>query len=255
MQALIGWANGEMDFNRDVLVRALQGQAVQPDPGSVRRVIIGLNKEPEQKAGNGPMREIQVIRHGATQLNNDDVSVDRVRGWKDIPLSTDGKAEAQKLAKKIADDPPDAILTSDLKRAHDTAKIVSDHIGVPIVDVTQAFRPWNVGNMAGKTSKEAIPVLADYAENKPDEPIPGGESFNTFKQRFLGGLGDALSNYPGRLAIVTHHRGERLLHAWRSAGYQPNGDVDIKEFNKKGEHTASADNMQVPVKALEQSQK
>jgi broad specificity phosphatase PhoE len=227
------------------MVRALRGGPPPQDPDAVRNMVSGLlsKSEVEKK----PMRQIQIIRHGATKLNNDDVSVDRIRGWKDIPLSKDGEDEAHTLAGKIAKDPPDSIVSSDLKRAHDTAKIISDKSGVPLVDVTQNFRPWNVGEYSGQVTSKAIPILGDYAANKPDEPVPGGESFNDFKDRFLGGVRSALSENQGKLAIVTHHRGERLLNAWKSAGFPEDGNIDVKEFNKKGEHTGAVTHMDIPV--------
>jgi broad specificity phosphatase PhoE len=235
------------------MVKALQGKASTTDPDAVRSFVSSL------KAGNGkgqkPMRDVQVIRHGATSLNNDDVSVDRIRGWKDIPLSKEGKDEAHTLADKIVDDPPDTIVSSDLKRAHDTAKIISDKTGVPISDVSESFRPWNVGEYSGQVTSKAIPILGEYASEKPDEPIPGGESFNDFKDRFLSGVKSALSEYPGRIAIVTHHRGERLLHAWGKAGFPESGDIDVKEFNKKGEPTGTILSLKIPVGKLDGASK
>ena len=105
--------------------------------------------------------------------------------------------------------------------------------------------------MAGMVSKKAIPILADYAANKPDEVVGGGESFNTFKRRFLCGLLAILKKYQGRILIATHHRGERLVHAWAAGGYDPHGHVDIKIFNQKGEAPGSELAMTVPMSAIE----
>lgn len=192
-----------------------------------------------------------LIRHGATKLNNDDVSVDRIRGWKDIPLSEDGRKEANDLGRKIIKDPPDVIISSDLKRAADTAKIISKITDVPVAKFSKMFRPWNVGEYAGKVSSEVIPKLAHAAENEPDKPLPDGECFNDFRNRFFRGLNDAMDRYKGTIAIVTHHRGERLLKAWESAGFPNNGDIDIKTFNKKGEHTGAVMNINIPERKVE----
>src|ERR1700724_2611339 len=112
-------------------------------------------------------RTIELIRHGQTSHNSDDVSVDRIRGWKNIPLSDDGRKEAYRIAEKMARRKPDVIVTSDLKRAHDTAEIIAREMGMKVALVTKAFRPWNVGVWAGKVTSKALPVLIDYAENKP----------------------------------------------------------------------------------------
>lgn len=198
----------------------------------------------------GEVRQVTIARHGATRLNNDDVSVDRIRGWKDVPLSPGGRAEAKQLAASMSVNPPDAIVASDLSRALETAETVSAVTGVPIVEVSPAFRPWNVGELAGALSSEAVPLLCRYAEYTPDIPIAGGESFNEFRGRFFNGLHDALSANQGRIAIVTHHRNDRLLHAWRALGYPRDGALDMKEFNRHGHHTGATVTVDVPMGAL-----
>jgi broad specificity phosphatase PhoE len=195
-------------------------------------------------------RQIQIVRHGATKLNSDDNSVDRIRGWRDIPLSDEGKEQAKRLGYAMLNDRPDVIVTSDLCRAHETAKMISDIIDVPIEEVSEKFRPWNVGDYAGMLSAKAIPILARYACDTPDKPMPGGESFNDFHKRFFDGLNETLQQQSGRVAVVTHHRNERLLHAWAKKGFPTDGGIDLKEFNKKGEHTGSVTSLDIPADSL-----
>ncbi len=243
---------------------ALRQEHSYDDPVRGRQPGRGpINARAAQAITNGPPqqgdeRDIMVIRHGATKLNNDDISVDRLRGWTDVPLSDDGKKEAEKLGQKLKADPPDVLVSSDLSRAAETADIISQAIGVKVSEKSQAFRPWDVGKYAGQTTKDAIPILADYAENKPDEPVPGGkdspgESFNSFKDRLLSGLQAALDKYDGRLGIVTHHRDERLLHAWAADGFPADGSVDINTFNQKGEPTGAICPLSIPTTALKQA--
>jgi broad specificity phosphatase PhoE len=191
-------------------------------------------------------RMIELIRHGATSLNNDDISVDRIRGWKDVPLSADGRKEAYVIAEKMAHRKPDVIVTSDLKRAYGTAEIIARELSMKVALSTRDFRPWNVGTWSGVVTSKAIPILIEYAEHKPDKPLPAGESFDSFRLRFLTGLSNVLAKYPGRIALVTHHRGERLLKAWTAAGCATDGAVAIKEFTKKGNHTGLVEMIEIP---------
>jgi broad specificity phosphatase PhoE len=254
------WIGGTLIPSLEKL-KLKQKTSLEADAGELKALIAALNDNPTLRAalqqaltasvGKAALKTIRVIRHGATHLNDNDTSVDRVRGWKDVPLSEEGRKEATKLAEKMAKDCPDHIVCSDLKRAHDTAKLIASACSMKIDDVSKAFRPWNVGDYAGKTSKEAVPVLCRYAIEKPDEQIPGGEAFNSFRSRFFKGLADAVEKYPdGLLAVVTHHRGERLLTAWQSAGFPEDGTIDGKEFSKKGEGTAGYEDLEIPVDKL-----
>lgn len=233
------------------------------DPAELRALAAALGKDPAEIAAIGPAavsqlariitpvgkaatRTLRICRHGATHLNNNDTSVDRIRGWKDVPLSEEGKKEAAKLAEKMAKDPPDHLVCSDLARAHDTAKAIAKACDIPIDEVSSGFRPWNVGKFAGQSSKTAVPILCDYAINKPDEAVPEGESFNDFRSRFFKALNEVVEKYDGTIAVVTHHRGERLLSSWQAAGFPADGTIDGKEFTKKGEGTAGSEDMEIP---------
>ena len=196
-------------------------------------------------------RSILLIRHGATSLNSDDHTVDRIRGWTDHPLSEEGIGEVIKMVHKIDGEPPDILLCSDLKRAKRTAEILADLFHIPLYDCGMDFRPWDVGMYVGANAKETVPKLARYAIRTPLKTVPGGEGFHRFRTRFLSGLLKALQRYQGTIGIVTHHRNERLLKAWAKLGYPENGDIDPDEFTKKGETTGHCETIQIPVDRLE----
>jgi len=77
------------------------------------------------------MTEIWLVRHGETPWNVES----RVQGWEDIGLNENGIEQARSLArhiKNLSDSGTrlDAIYTSDLKRAHHTASIVAESVGL-----------------------------------------------------------------------------------------------------------------------------
>lgn len=182
------------------------------------------------------MTSIFLLRHGATRLNNQtDMSEDRIRGWTDVPLAEEGRKEAQAAALKLKAKGVNAIVTSDLSRARETAAIIGKALGVKPA-VSRGLRPWNLGTFSGKSTKEALPEIADYAQKRPDESVPQGESFNAFKERAFAGLADAIEANQGKvLVIVTHHRNERLYEAWEKAGRPEDLSIDLKEFLQKGD--------------------
>ncbi len=212
--------------------------------------MIAPNNFSSTSRGSG-LRSILLIRHGATALNSDDHTVDRIRGWTDHPLSEHGEQEALLLATKVSTNPPDVLLYSDLIRARQTANAVSYRLGIPLGHSGMEFRPWNVGMYVGANAKETVPKLARYAIHTALKTVPGGESFHAFRTRFLLGLLKALQRYQGTIGIVTHHRNERLLKAWAKLGYPENGDIDTDEFTKKGETTGHCEVINVPMGRLE----
>lgn len=194
--------------------------------------------------GDSPsIKKMYLIRHGATALNsqNGDGSVDKIRGWADVPLSDKGQEQAEKLGQKLKNSGIDVIYHSPFSRATDTAQHISNNTGAPMIPVEQ-LKPWNVGELTGQESKDAHPVLKEHATQKADQPLPGGESFNTFKQRTFDGLKQILAQSNGQMpAIVTHHRVERLIQAWIKNGQKPDLSLDMGEMLKHGEATGSAE--------------
>jgi broad specificity phosphatase PhoE len=188
------------------------------------------------------IRKLLLIRHGATRLNAHDISVDRIRGHSDVPLSPEGRQEAEHLAHQLKGDKrPDVLVASDLKRAFETAEIISRITRIPLLGRNKAFRPWDVGVWTGKVTREAIPHLHHYACDRPHEPIPDGESFDAFKARFFRGLDELFGRLKDDVvpAVIAHHRNERTLASWKADGYPTDGSIKLQEFTKRGEPTGA----------------
>jgi broad specificity phosphatase PhoE len=192
--------------------------------------------------------DITLVRHGETALNNQNL----VRGWTDIPLNEMGAKQAGELGEQLKDKGIDTIVTSDLVRASATAREIGKASGAPVIE-DPAFRPWNVGEYAGKPNEAVARVLEDYASNRPSEPLPGGESFNQFRERYLSGVERIAAEHPGeRIALVSHHRGDRLFAAWQKAAMPVDHSVDMSTFLdwQGGIKTGTAADMEpVPVRA------
>lgn len=195
-------------------------------------------------------REIYIIRHGATALNSEGGGVDRIRGWRNIPLSDVGREQVKKLAQDLKKSGIGFIVASDLERARETAEAVERSTDAYLV-LSRLFRPWDLGEYTGQESQSVHPQMAKYAYEKPYRPIPGGESFDFFKYRVFQGLREFCAQYPDRImAIVTHHRVERLIHAWIAKGSPANLAVDLNEMFKRGESTASFGKVRIDMKTL-----
>lgn len=185
-------------------------------------------------------RTVYIIRHGQTLLNKQD----KIRSWLNIPLDEQGFAEARKLGWQLHEQgiPIDGLFSSDLLRSEQTTIEVAKMAGYPILGTTIGLRPWNVGSLAGSDGAKAHKIMMAHAKDEPDKVIGGdGESFNIFKYRVLTCVIGLLNTYPGKtLGLVSHSRGERILHAWAAGGSCESLGIDLDVFGERGEATASA---------------
>lgn len=241
--------------DREGVVRALQGRRryAGDHPINGRSPVTAPPDDDDDDVDNdalgGP--RVYLVRHGATKLNNTtDTSQDRIRGWTDVPLTDEGRREAESAAADLQGKGIGYIATSDLSRARETAEIIGKKLGLRPVSF-QGLRPWDLGEFSGKSTKEVLPKIADYVQKHPEEPVPGGESFDSFKDRAFAGLQEALAAAKGRpLAIITHHRVERLMEAWQQAGQPANHAIDIPTFLQKGDPPGGVEELNINTAAL-----
>ena len=240
--------------------KAMQALVPKPEPaptpaqGDKMPGKTPVQQEDELVGKRAPKKiPVYLIRHGKTKMNNtEDASADRIRAWKDVPLTDEGREDAEATAKQLAKNGDiEVIVSSDLSRAAETAEIVGDAVDVKPTK-TKKLRPWDLGELTGTSTKTAIPKIEKYVRETPDKAVPKGESFNSFRARAFAGVYEAIQAADGKqLAIVTHHRVERLLQSWIKGGQKANGDIDIDEFLSKGEPPAHAELLKIDVAALE----
>jgi broad specificity phosphatase PhoE len=143
---------------------------------------------------------ILLARHGETDWNREG----RFQGWADPPLNETGRAQAQVLAGQLADDPFDAVYSSDLRRAHETALIVAEPHRVPVV-VDRGLREIDVGSWSGLTRPE-IEVRFQGAEQHD------GETREEHLARVLAAVERIACAHPReRILIVSHGGSLRAL--------------------------------------------
>jgi broad specificity phosphatase PhoE len=129
-----------------------------------------------------------LVRHGETDWN----AVGRLQGHTDRPLSDFGRRQAQQLAERLDDEELEAIYSSDLARARETAALVGERLGLPVVlDPDLREKDW--GTWEGLTSVERDRV--EFV----------GESTQAHQERILGALRRIAEVHPdGRVLVVTH---------------------------------------------------
>lgn len=148
------------------------------------------------------------VRHGSSVLNAGDPADprDMFRGWSDTPLSDFGRKTIAQTAAWLKGIPVQQIVSSDLPRAAETAQMIGQTIGAP-VQLDQRLRPLNVGMLTGQVITPDLKKVLEDSHEQRDVPIPGGESYNSFIQRYSSILPELLqSGQSGNTVVVTHHR-------------------------------------------------
>ncbi len=152
--------------------------------------------------------EITLVRHGQTDWNRDGICQGQEG---DRALTELGREQAQKTADNLKKKRFDAIITSDLKRATETAHIISKTLNVPVVEELELLRERSVGEWAGKKEDEIMkqyPMVYSDGESGLHHVTPkGGESFSQFVQRGQAAYEYVLKKYPGKKVLVVCHGG------------------------------------------------
>jgi len=153
--------------------------------------------------------QILFIRHGETEWNR----IKRIQGHIDIPLATSGVEQAQRLAARFAREgqegaPIDAIYSSDLLRAQQTAQPFADVLGLSL-QLKQGLRERNYGAFQGHDSDEiSLRFPDEYAQWQTRDPgfsPPEGESQRVFYHRVLHAIEPIVAAHPNeRVACVAH---------------------------------------------------
>ncbi len=120
------------------------------------------------------VRRLILLRHGQTEWN----AGDRMQGQIDTELSDLGRTQAKEAGHELATREPIAIVSSDLRRAFDTAAVLAEHAGVS-VERDERLRETHLGEWQGLTHLE-VDERAPGARVawRTDATIapPGGES-------------------------------------------------------------------------------
>ena len=191
---------------------------------------------------------ITFVRHGESVSNRSG----RWQGQGDSPLSERGISQAKAVGERLKRRKFDRVISSDLSRAHDTARAS----GFALV-TSRAWREFDVGTWEGLTREEVMeryPEEMERLKAGEDVPLGGGESYAAFSARIEAALSALLASLEGHEAdvlVVCHGgviatvmagvlglRGHKRWPLFRAANtslteltFAPDGKHELRVFN------------------------
>jgi probable phosphoglycerate mutase len=155
---------------------------------------------------------VLLVRHGDTQASKDG----RFTGATDVPLSKEGRIHASELAVRLARYPLDAIYSSSMQRAQETAGFTARVHGLEVTPIPE-LREMGHGVWDGKSREEILklfgPAQIDAYDRDPFHFRPeNGESGEDVLKRAAPALSKLVKKHDGQtILIVAHKTTNRLV--------------------------------------------
>ena len=159
----------------------------------------------ETKQAGSSVTTLYLVRHGQTKSNLDR----RFQGTRDIPLDEKGHYQGDLLGQAMKDFPVDAVYTSPLSRARETAEeIAKYHPGIPVIPC-KALEEIHAGIIEGELLDEIPKKFPDTFRCMSIDighlRYPGGESAREVYDRVAGAIGDIVEANRGKTIVVVSH--------------------------------------------------
>lgn len=147
------------------------------------------------------MTRLFLVRHAESEWNAEG----RWQGQANPGLSVRGLLEAERAAAHLRGEIA-RIVSSDLRRAADTAYIIGRVLNIHPIDLDEGLREIDVGEWSGLTSAEIEERWPGAIERwrTGGYVAKGGEDRTAFRERILSAVGAQASRVDGPLLVVTH---------------------------------------------------
>lgn len=147
-----------------------------------------------------------IVRHGETDWNVER----RIQGHTDIPLNATGRAQALAMAFNAAHHRFQAVYSSDLCRASETARALAEREGHAVATLP-GLRERHYGVFQGLTAAEALTRFpeahARYVARDAEYDFDTGETLHAFAARVFDGFGAIARRHPDQSVLVASHSG------------------------------------------------
>jgi phosphoserine phosphatase len=148
--------------------------------------------------------ELLLVRHGETDWNRER----RFQGHADEPLNDVGREQARKLAEALAGERIDAVYTSDLLRARETAEILAAPLDAEVVALRE-LREIDVGSWQGLSWPEIEEQDPEGVARwrREGHGWHGGETYEELGVRIVAVLREIVARHANQRVLVVGHGG------------------------------------------------
>ena len=158
---------------------------------------------------------VYLLRHGETDWNSEQ----RIQGNTDISLNANGLNQARQAADYLTRFDIEAIYSSNLSRAYETASIIATKLQKPHF-IDKELTEVNMGRWEGSRwddiKIEYIDYLPKWLNNLENIPAPGGESYGQVQVRVVRAYKRIISKHreDSNILIVSHGIAIKTLIAY-----------------------------------------
>ncbi len=149
---------------------------------------------------------ILALRHGETTWNQDR----RLQGQLDIPLNERGHWQAARTAAALREEPIAAVYSSDLARAHQTARAIAAAQGLDVRS-HPGLRERHFGVFQGKTwtelEVEEPEATQAWRTRVPEFAPAGGENLLQLRERIAAALDEIAAGHADEQIVIVAHGG------------------------------------------------
>jgi len=154
------------------------------------------------------MNRIFLVRHGENRANLTKEFSSRLV---DYPLTEKGRLQAAQTAAYFRDRGIQAVYSSPLKRASETAQIIAAALDLPVT-ILEQFREVDVGLLeqrppTAEAWEQHNRLIGDWFTGHPERHFPEGENYHELLARMLSGLTQVLQDQQDHNLIIVGHGG------------------------------------------------
>lgn len=154
------------------------------------------------------MLKLYLVRHGENRAN---LTKELSSRLVDYPLTGKGRLQAEQTGAHLRSFEIQAVYTSPLLRARETAEIIAGHLGLEVI-VCEHFRELDVGDLERDPASPGSwrihhQVIQDWMDGDPGSRFPGGENWYEARDRMRLGIEYVMNGREQGVILIVGHGG------------------------------------------------